>query len=150
MRIILNANNQRFTVFSQKAEMQVADKAGQKKVHRILCAENHAPSALTLKSTLENAGYFVECVTDGKQAWERISADFRFFDLLITDHQMPLMTGLELVKKLSQTRFSGKIIVYCGQLPAEDFYSYEALAVDYIFRKPMNAAILVNLVAQMG
>ena len=43
-------------------------------------------------------GYQVRCADDGQDAWEKIQADPP--DILVTDLQMPRMTGLQLIKRL--------------------------------------------------
>ena len=116
---------------------------------RVMCAEDDEQVATVLKYALEGAGHVVECVEDGQKALERITADLRFFDVLVTDHQMPRLSGLSLVEKLRDTTFSGKIIVHSSHLSAADASAYHALSVDQIVTKPTALAALLAIVEQL-
>ncbi len=117
---------------------------------RVLCAEDDDQIALILKFALERAGHEVERVADGQQALERITSDVHFFDLLVTDHQMPRLSGRGLVEKLRDTAFAGKIIVHSSHLRPADAAAYRALAVDYILSKPVQLAEFLAAVQQTG
>ncbi len=69
--------------------------------------EAHILQVLSLK--LRNAGYEVLTAVDGEEAFE--IATQREPDLVITDFQMPYMTGLELVHALAQQPGTAKIPV---------------------------------------
>lgn len=60
--------------------------------------ETHILNVVSLK--LKNAGFRVITARDGQEAFE--IAQNENPDLLITDHNMPRMTGLELCQKLRQ------------------------------------------------
>lgn len=104
--------------------------------HNVLCADDHDQIALIMQRLLERAGHHVECVSDGQQAWERIAAAPAHFDVIVTDHQMPHLSGLELAARLRAIGFSGKIIIQSGRLSPAEESAYRALAVDNILRKP--------------
>ena len=100
-----------------------------------------------LKKALSGAGHDVECVFDGQAAWERLSANPLAFDVLITDHQMPHLSGLELVRKLRETAFAGWIIVESGNLTPELEDAFRTLVVDRIVRKPLRPDVITELIA---
>ena len=58
--------------------------------------EAHITHVVALK--LRNAGYEVDTAGDGEEGFELASSGS--YDLVITDIQMPYMTGLELAQKL--------------------------------------------------
>lgn len=86
---------------------------------------------------------------DGHLALERITADVSFFNVLVTDHQMPRLSGLGLVSKLHDTAFSGVIVVHSSHLTEAEADAYRALAVDHILSKPAPLPVLLNLVHQL-
>lgn len=61
---------------------------------RVLVADDEAHITMVLKLHLERAGYSVETVANGKAAFDSIARCVP--DALITDIQMPLMTGRDL------------------------------------------------------
>lgn len=117
---------------------------------RILCAEDDDQVARLLKIALECSGHSVDCVADGQQALERIASDLDFFDLLVTDHDMPQLSGLDLVSKLRDTAFAGSIIVHSSQLREVDAAAYRRFAVDRIFAKPVQLSEFLEAVRQVG
>jgi len=64
----------------------------------ILVAEDNAALASVVRFNLERAGFRVTVANDGRQAWDNLQHET--FDLLLTDQQMPKMTGCELCQAL--------------------------------------------------
>jgi len=63
----------------------------------ILVVDDSATMVLSVKQTLEMAGFKVETAADGKLAFERIKGGLKP-DLIITDINMPHMNGIELIR----------------------------------------------------
>jgi two-component system alkaline phosphatase synthesis response regulator PhoP len=68
-------------------------------VRRILVADDEAPIANVVAMKLRNAGLEVIVALDGQEAYELAMAERP--DFLITDLQMPGMSGLELCARLA-------------------------------------------------
>jgi CheY-like chemotaxis protein len=64
----------------------------------ILVVEDNEMLAGVVNLSLKNAGFTVTTATNGRDAWELIQQTC--FDLVVTDHQMPGLTGSELCKRL--------------------------------------------------
>jgi CheY-like chemotaxis protein len=80
-------------------------------------------------------------VARARSGWEaliKIGAAARPFDVVITDHRMPRMTGLQLVRRLRAQNFGGKILVLSAHLSDEDIRAYEELSVDMMMSKPFD------------
>jgi CheY-like chemotaxis protein len=80
-------------------------------------------------------------VARARSGWEaliKIGAAARPFDVVITDHRMPRMTGLQLVHRLKAQNFGGKILVLSAHLADEDIRAYEELRVDMMMSKPFD------------
>lgn len=63
----------------------------------IFVVDDSQTMLLSVKQTLEIAGFNVETAKDGAEAFGRIKAGFKP-DLIITDINMPNMNGIELIK----------------------------------------------------
>ncbi|HVN97100.1 MAG TPA: PAS domain S-box protein [Syntrophorhabdaceae bacterium] len=66
------------------------------------------------RTTLTRLGYKVTAVTDIKEALKLFSSDPSQFDLVITDHTMPAMTGVQFSKELLKIRPDIPIILCTG------------------------------------
>jgi two-component system chemotaxis response regulator CheY len=67
---------------------------------------------------LTGSGYHVEAAVDGAQGWEALNASC--YDLLITDNNMPNLTGIELIKKLNAARMAVPVILASGVSHTEE------------------------------
>jgi CheY-like chemotaxis protein len=104
---------------------------------RILYAEDFAELRNFMRTLLTKDGHLVETVPDGAAAlaWLRTAGDA--VDLLITDHHMPGMNGLDLVRALRAGDFPGRIVVFSSELSPSVHDEYQRLGVDLILPKPI-------------
>jgi two-component system chemotaxis response regulator CheY len=63
----------------------------------IFIVDDSTVMLMSVKQTLERAGFTVETASDGLQAFNRLKAGLKP-DLIITDINMPNMNGLEFIK----------------------------------------------------
>jgi len=104
---------------------------------RILYAEDVRELRDVARMSLTRDGHVIECVVDGQAALDRLTANPTEFELLLTDHHMPNMNGLELVARLRAMNFPGKIIVFSSELKQNIHDAYVALKVDLVLPKPI-------------
>ena len=119
------------------------------RVLRILYAEDLRDLREVARIALTRDGHSIECVPDGVLALERIKAAPNSLDLLITDHHMPKMNGLELVTALGAEPFAGKIIVFISELSPAIGAAYLQLGVDRILPKPIFPSELRQVLAEV-
>ena len=105
---------------------------------RILVAEDEKALAHMIAMVLGGPTAKVATARNGWEALIRIGATVQPFDVVITDHRMPRMSGLELVRQLRAKNFGGKILVMSAHLCDEDIQAYEALEVDMMMSKPFD------------
>ena len=117
---------------------------------RILLVDDEPAIRDILAMVLRREGHVVETAVDGKEAWEKLSADRARADLVITDSQMPRMDGMALVCLIRQTDFSGKIIVFSSSLTAEKTAKLAALRVDAIVEKAASTSLLLAEVRRVA
>jgi two-component system, chemotaxis family, chemotaxis protein CheY len=116
---------------------------------RVLYADDMKELRDLLKIVLGKEGHVVDTVSDGTLAHELLAADPHAYDLLITDHHMVDMNGLELVQRVRQMAFAGKILVFSSELSQEVTAAYHRLAVDQVIHKPIFPAALRQLIAEL-
>lgn len=68
--------------------------------------------------------------------------------LVITDHQMPIMSGYDLVKQMGITELKYKppVIVLSSDINKTIEEEYKDLGVEYVFQKPVNLALFKNAI----
>jgi PAS domain S-box-containing protein len=76
---------------------------------RILIVEDSITQALQLQAILEDDGHLVEVAPDGEQGFDLFNA--KDFDLVISDIQMPGMSGYELCRKIKNDPVRKKVPV---------------------------------------
>jgi DNA-binding response OmpR family regulator len=115
----------------------------------ILLAEDERSVAFSICFALKPDGHRIEMVADGEQALAEMRLKPRGFDLLITDHSIPRMNGLELVMRMREAGFRGRILVLSAHLSPENRAAYEALGVDGMLPKPFDFFQLRDLIGRI-
>lgn len=100
----------------------------------ILLVEDEQLVLTILEEILLSLGYTVEAYTNPLEALKRFEETPQQFDLLYTDHTMPLMTGLDLAKKIKALREDIPIILITGN--EEELHSSDISCIDKILKKP--------------
>ena len=115
------------------------------KALRILFTDDVPELRDITRISLGREGHLVDCAADGDEALAKIIADPSRYDVLITDHHMPRMDGLTLVRGVRALPFPGKIIVFTSSLTAEVEAGYRSLNVDHIVTKPVPPSVFREL-----
>lgn len=102
---------------------------------RVLHVDDEQVVRAFIDEALHFLGFEVVGVADGDAALACLAR--KSFDVVITDHHMPKIGGLELVRELRAQAFGGRIYVLSGALDANDRREYETLGVDGIAAKPL-------------
>jgi CheY-like chemotaxis protein len=105
---------------------------------RILVVEDDKAVARVIALMLGGPAAKIAMAANGWEALIKIGATARPFDVVITDHRMPRMNGLQLVERLRTKNFGGKILVLSAHLTEEDIRAYEELNVDMMMTKPFD------------
>lgn len=113
---------------------------------RILCAEDNAILGEIMLCLFAREGHWVEQVEDGAKAWNRLESNLDGFDVVVTDHEMPGMTGLQLVERLRGADFQGRIVVHSSGITPEQADRYRALGTAQFVPKASNVDELLRAV----
>jgi two-component system response regulator PilR (NtrC family) len=105
---------------------------------QILVVEDEKAVGHMIAMVLGGPASKVVRANSGWEALIKIGATAKPFDVVITDHRMPRMTGLQLVRELRARTFGGKILVLSAHLSDEDIQAYEDLGVDMMMSKPFD------------
>jgi len=116
---------------------------------RALAVDDSKSMLALYRSILTNAGYEPTVAENGYEAFQYVELG-EVFDVIITDMNMPVMDGMELVSKLRQTGGFEDIPVI--MVTTESEYSQQALArktgvTDFI-TKPFTADQLKNKIEE--
>ena len=120
-----------------------------KKTFHILYADDMRELRRLLEVMLNRYGHSVETAADGQQALDRINGGGVPFDVVITDHHMPVMNGLEFVRHLRAQGFPGKILVFSSELSQEVSDAYHRLGVEYVLPKPIFPSALQAILSSL-
>ena len=115
--------------------------------HRILVVDDETNIRQLSTSTLIRSGYQVDAVKDGAAAWEALHT--HNYALMITDHSMPKVTGVELVKKMRSAGMTLPVILVSGALPTEELDRNPQLQLAATVRKPFGSDELLNTVKKV-
>jgi DNA-binding response OmpR family regulator len=105
--------------------------------HALAFALSHPARKLTLAFSADEA---LAKVTDHSEP----------FDVVIIDHKMPKVSGIELVQRLRAANFDGKIIVLSAHLTYENRRAYAELNVDTMLTKPFDVHELREVVDSLA
>ncbi len=100
------------------ASAGTGDPASPAPAGRILLVDDDSAIRGILTALLEDAGYRVRSAADGEAGWDALRAGR--FDLLITDHEMPGLTGLELLRRVRADPLRLPAIMISGFMPWDE------------------------------
>jgi CheY-like chemotaxis protein len=101
---------------------------------RILIADDEVEFVEMLKERLRYKNVEMDFAYDGKQAFELIKSNH--YDLILLDHNMPEMTGLELVRYIKENTINTKLVMITGYPAIRGFFA-RALGTDEYLTKPV-------------
>jgi DNA-binding NtrC family response regulator len=113
---------------------------------RVLIVDDHASARESISDILRRAGYQTDCCSSGSEALAALERES--YDVVITDLNMPGMTGLDLMRHLERKPHGAQVLMITAF--ASVATAVEAMrtgAFDYI-EKPFTADQLEKLVAR--
>ncbi len=123
-------------------------------VMRILLAEDDETTRLLIYEILEQTGAKVKETESGLQAWEIFQETEGDFDLVITDIQMPGLSGPELTKRIlswaaeNETK-SCPVLGLTAHASAEDLILYRESGMTKIMLKPFKQSSFYQMILQL-
>jgi CheY-like chemotaxis protein len=120
--------------------------AAAKKTKRVLYVDDMRELRDVASLALERCGHKVDSAPDGRDALEMVMADPTAYDIVISDHHMGIMNGLELVMKLREIKYPGRIAIVSSELNEDVEEEYRNHGVNRILYKPVSLSDLRSLV----
>lgn len=114
---------------------------------RILVVDDDDDIRRLNTDVLIHHGYRANAAGDGAIAWQALMAGS--YDLLITDNNMPNVTGVELLKKLHGARMTLPVILATGSVPSAVFIRYPWLRPAATLLKPYTYTELLDTVQEV-
>ncbi|MFC1675705.1 response regulator [Planctomycetota bacterium] len=113
---------------------------------KILIADDEIHIVRVLVIKLKNNGYDVISAENGQQAFELAQKEKP--DIIVTDYQMPIMTGLELIEKLRETDQTKDIpvIMLTARSFAIEKQQEQSLRISKCLSKPFSPKELLSTV----
>ena len=112
-------------------------------LRRVLVVEDTPVILKVVRHSLRHAGFSVTTANDGAAAWELLLRND--FDLVITDLQMPVMTGLELceaIRKDLLLKHMPVILLTAKTLGSAETYFRATFRIGAIVPKPFSLRAL--------
>jgi DNA-binding response OmpR family regulator len=111
---------------------------------RILVVDEDSDLRQLYAATLTVPGYRVDVAEDGAAGWETLQANC--YNLLITEHDMPKLNGVELVRKLRAAHMELPVVMAAGRMPYSELARNPSLHLAATLVKPFAVAALLDVV----
>lgn len=115
----------------------------------LLYVDDESSLVFLTKRMLERRGYRVTGFTEAEAAMQAALAPDADFDLIITDHSMPVMSGIDLARELFAKRPDIRIVLVSGYLPPHDIERARAIGIKDVILKPDTVDELANAVHRL-
>lgn len=115
--------------------------------HSVLILDDDADFNSLLTDIFEQADYIVTSLTDPVEAVD-VFRDTEY-DLVVTDHKMPEMTGAEFMKVIKKIRPEVPVIMVSGYLENDTIRELISEGVGGVFLKPLNIFSLLERTSEL-
>jgi CheY-like chemotaxis protein len=131
---------------STETASAVVDIWPKNKANRILLIDDEDPIRQICLKALTRVGYIVDGASCSEDGWTALL--YSHYDLLITDDQMPGLSGFELIRKLRLAKVTMPVILASGAIGPEIMTANKWLPPATILSKPFSMNELLESVAE--
>ncbi len=114
---------------------------------RVLLVEDNELVAYASQRMIESLGHDVRVFTTGQAALDELAARPDSYDVVLTDLNLPVVSGLELMRRLRAGGWRGRVVVCSGYFPSEHKNELLALEVDCMLQKPFTRSELAPVLS---
>ena len=112
----------------------------------VLVVDDEFGTRASLGVVLALAGHHAVFAKDGDDALELLDRAQVPFDIVLTDHAMCRLSGLDLVRGLRQRQFGGEVLVLTAYAGGAEEQAYRELEVAGILKKPFDITELRRMI----
>ena len=102
---------------------------------RVLYVDDDEPVALLAQTMLSREGFRVTAFTHAEQALAAVRAHAHDFDVMVTDYNMPGMSGLELARRVQSIRSDLPIAIVSGYIDEDLTRQANAIQIQHLIHK---------------
>jgi len=153
--IILEGANQSLLISRSIAKWNIINKLPQefnakqndsKNKVKILLADDEPVNRMMLSKTLQRYDFEVEEVVNGQELHDKVFEGNTDYDIIISDINMPVMNGDEVVKNIRKSSKQIPVIVYSGDGEKEKIHKFLRAGMNDFFVKGGDIEHLSNLI----
>ena len=111
---------------------------------KILVVDDDQDIREMVARTVSQAGFSADTAEDGEAGWQAIC--MTPYDLIITDHEMPRLTGLSMIRRLRQVSHEPPCILISGGLPEPESSLKGIIHSSAFLPKPFSPVALIEKV----
>jgi DNA-binding response OmpR family regulator len=116
-------------------------------LRRILVVDDDPSIRQVISQLLIRCGHHVDAAPDGSVAWTILQQNM--YDLLVTDIEMPRVSGVDLVKRVRSARMELPVIFVSGRLPTEELSLLPDPHLSTTLSKPFTGDELTSTVTEV-
>jgi two-component system OmpR family response regulator len=120
----------------------LAGEARKSTSRQVLVIDDDADVCEMVARTVAKAGFGVDTAHDGEEGWKALCVTK--YDLVITDHHMPGLTGLKLIERLRSVSVEPPCILISGAIPGSEPALRRIVHPDAILEKPFSPCALIE------
>jgi DNA-binding response OmpR family regulator len=134
-------------IISDEAPAAASARAQTNPPPQILVVDDNSDYRQLTIDVLVDSGYRVEPAKDGAEGWDALQA--KSYDLVITDNQMPRMTGIDMIERLRAAGLKVPVMMATGSLPVHEFTNKPWLYPDATLQRPFSNYVLLETVKRV-
>jgi len=116
---------------------------------RLLVIDDESSVVDVVSKTLRRVGYRVTTARSGPEGWKKFEQDPYRFDLVITDHIMPEITGMKLSEKMLGLRPDLPIVLSTGYSESISAEEAKSAGITEFLMKPIEGGKLAEVVRRV-
>jgi DNA-binding response OmpR family regulator len=118
--------------------------AGVPPLKQILVIDDDTEVRTFVARTVVQAGFRADTAQDGEEGWRALCATN--YDLVITDHEMPKLTGLKLIERMREVSIEPPCILISAMLPLPESDLEKIVHRGSVLPKPFSPGDLIERV----